>query len=39
MKNQSQIATNFELKKCKCERECGRCKAMKMRQLDKPNQH
>ena len=39
MKNQSKTATNFELKKCKCERECGRCKATKMRQLDKSNQN
>ncbi len=35
MKDQPQVATNFELKRCKCEKECGRCKAMKMSQLDK----
>ena len=39
MKNQPTIATNFDLKRCKCDRECERCKAMKMRQLDKPNQN
>ena len=39
MKNQSKTATNFELKKCKCERECERCKAMKMRQLDQLTQN
>lgn len=39
MKNQPQIATNFELKKCKCNKECGRCKALKMSQLETFNQN
>lgn len=39
MNNQPQIATNFERKRCKCEKECDRCKALKMSQLDKLNQN
>ena len=39
MKDEPKITTNFELKKCKCERECGRCKAIKMSQLEKSNQN
>ncbi len=39
MKNQIQIATNFESKRCKCEKECGRCKALKTNQLEKSNQN
>jgi hypothetical protein len=39
MKNQPQITTNFELKRCKCEKECGRCKAIKTSQLEKINQN
>jgi hypothetical protein len=35
MKTRPQITTNFELKRCKCEKECERCKALKTRQLEK----
>lgn len=38
MKNQPKITTNFELKRCKCEKECGRCKAIKISHLDKLKQ-
>jgi hypothetical protein len=35
MKNQPQVSTNHEHKKCKCDKECNRCKAMKLIDLEK----
>jgi hypothetical protein len=37
MKNQPKIATNYDLKRCKCDKECHRCKALKMIQVEKFN--
>lgn len=35
MKSQLKIATNYDLKRCKCDKECHRCKAVKMIQEGK----
>ena len=38
MKTQPTILTNFDFKRCKCEKECERCKALKVSHLDKSKQ-
>lgn len=38
MKNHPHPMSNFEQKKCKCDKECGRCKALKTSKLYQTNQ-